>query len=326
MSPRPDGACHRRNGRAILITKGFFEDDHARLIRIVQEIVHAQTDSGPVVDGYIPELIRITGRALLHLRQSEPRFGKSEWPWLSGISAGDLDSRQANKFLCACILEMQAGTTDVWDNTASFVKEILNEPDNIWKEIRSHSPRGWAEQFWEYELHPDPMVHNRLYDVAGRMLWYYHGDARQIWEGLSDNPREIFHRIRVLHLPRSTACLVIGALKDEGYVEGAFDIVGDVVDSRVLARVVCGEAGRITPYQSRMLARRIYARDPWILDRPLYVLGMTTCTPGPGCHRCPVSSGCLYSVSRSLGVSVGTAVYERFFGRKTVQKSLKSWL
>lgn len=309
-----------------LISPDTQDDDHERLVILIRKIAESGGDTALVVSQVLPELVRISGLTLFRLRRSEPRFSQSVWPWLSGEKPGDLTMQDANKFLCACILELNAGKTDVWDNTACFVSDILEEPGNLWKSIVSHSPEGWAEQFWEYNLHPEQSVFHRLHDIAGRMQWYYHGDARQIWENFPDNPSEVFRRLKVLDIPRSTACLIIGALKDEGYVEGAFDIVGDIVDSRVLARIACGEGSRITPYQARMLARKISGRDPWILDRPLYVLGMTTCAPGPRCHRCPACAGCVYAVSADLGVRIGTAVYEGLFGQKTVQKNLKSWM
>jgi hypothetical protein len=293
---------------------------------LVHQISTAAGNRELVVRKALPELIRIAGRTLIHLRNTEARFSQSDWQWLAGGRHENLTMQDANKFLCAGILELHAGKTDVWDNTAFFVSEVLGEPENLWKSIASHSYRGWTEQYWEYHIHPEQSVHNRLYRVAQQMLWYYHGDTRQIWEGFCDNPPEVFRRLKVLDIPRSTACLVMGALKDEGYIDGAFDIVGDVVDSRVIARIVCGEGSRISPYQARLVARMICSRDPWILDRPLYILGMTTCAPGPRCHRCPAAAGCVYAVSAELGVQIGTAVSEGLFGQKTVQKSLKTWL
>jgi hypothetical protein len=301
-------------------------DEGERLASIIRKIADTKGESRPVNDKLIPELLRIAGRTLLSLRRSEPRFRESEWQWLSGISPDALTREDANKFLCACILEYQAGKVDVWDNTAYFCRDILEEPADLWRAILSHSSVGWADQFFEYELHPEPLVHARLRDVASFMVRYYCGDARQIWDGYYDNPDEVFRRLLVLNIPRSTACLVIGALKDEGYLKGPFDIVGDVVDSRVIARIACGEYSGITSYQARMLARMICSQDPWILDRPLYVLGMSFCSPGPRCRICPARSGCVYAVSNSLGVNIGTVVYESLFGRKTVQKSLKNWL
>lgn len=295
-------------------------------MHLIREIALAGADPDGDIRRYLPELLRTAGQTLLHLRRSEPRYRDSEWPWLARDGRQHLTLEDANKFLCASFLEFRAGKTDVWDNTAYFSDEVLEHPDNLWRAIVAHSPEGWNEQFWEYHLHPDPAVYARLRTVAGLMIRYYHGDARQIWEGFSDNPPEVFRRLKILDLPRSTCCLVIGALKDQGYLEGSYDIVGDVVDSRVLARIACGEGSRITPYQARQLARMICVKDPWILDRPLYVLGMSYCAPGPRCRLCPARPGCVYAVSTEIGVHIGTIVHEELFGQKTVQKSLKRWL
>lgn len=299
--------------------------DQQQLKIIIREIA-SEGMNPEIVPRRLPDLMRIVGRTLLRLRRSAPKFRESEWPWLSGIRPEDQTLRDANKFLCACILELHAGKTDVWDNTACFVHEVLDDPENLWRSILVHSPDGWADQFWEYNLHPEPTVHARLLEVAALMVRYYHGDARQIWADYLVNPQEVFRRIMVLGVPRSTACLVIGALKDEGYLEGVFDIVGDVVDSRVLGRIACGEGSGLTSYQARTLGRMIAAADPWILDRPLYVLGMSYCGPGPRCRLCPAKEGCVYAVSTNLGLAVGKAVYKGLFGQKTMQKSLKRWL
>lgn len=304
------------------------DNDQDSLLSIIQEIqAHVNSDERKgAIRRFIPEIMKISGRNLLWLRQSEPRFRESDWHWLSGVTSDDLTVQDANAFLCACILEFRSGKADVWDNAAYFVNEVLDNPENLWQAIMSHSPRGWEKQFWEYDLHPDKVVYLRLREISSLMIRYYHGDARQIWSDYLDHPLEVFKRLRVLNVPRSTACLVIGALKDEGYLDGAFDIVGDVVDTRVLGRIALGEGSGLSSYQARILGRMISSQDPWILDRPLYVLGMSTCAPGPRCRVCPARQGCMYAVSREIGVNVGTALYEELFGQKTVQKSLKKWL
>jgi hypothetical protein len=299
-------------------------DGKERLIYLIREI--SAQDKIEITQLLLPELMRISRETFLHLRRSTPRFSKSEWPWLSGTKPETQTMQDANRFLCACILELNAGKTDVWTNTDYLVQEILEDPEDLWRSILLHSPEGWADQFWEYDLHPEPAVHARLYEIASLMVRYYHGDARQIWADYLSSPQEVFRRIKVLGVPRSTACLITGALKDEHYLEGVFDIVGDVVDTRVLGRIVCGEATGLTSYQARILGKMIAAEDPWILDRPLYVLGLSYCGPGPRCRRCPVHEKCVYAVSVDLGISVGKKIYEGLFGQKTVQKSLKRWL
>lgn len=301
------------------------DESHQRLEALITAVYNSRSDPQKVRE-YLPELMKITGRTLLRLRRSEPRFRESEWLWLSGVSPDDLAMPDANAFLCACFLEFRAGKADVWDNCGYFINDILDNPSNLWHAITAHSPQGWEEQFWEYNLHPEKEVYLRLYEIAALMIRYYHGDSRQIWADYLDQPQEVFNRLKILGLPRSTACLILGALKDEGYLEGPYDIVGDVVDSRVLGRIACGVGSGMSSYQARMMGRMIAPGDPWVLDRPLYVLGMSTCAPGPRCRGCPARCGCVYFISRELSMSVGPVLYEILFGQKTVQKSLKRWL
>ncbi|HWQ66184.1 MAG TPA: hypothetical protein VN372_04855 [Methanospirillum sp.] len=303
-----------------------FADDPDRLLTLITDISAGELDREEIVKRVLPELLRISGRTLLRLRRSAPRFCESEWMWLSGVRPEHLSRKDANKFLCACILEIHAGKTDVWDNVAFFTGEILSDPEYLWREITVHTPEGWNDLYNEYNLHPEFVVHTRLYQVALLLVRYYQGDARQIWSGFEENPAEVFKRLKVLGVPRSTACLVIGALKDEGYLAGAYDIVGDVVDSRVIGRLALGESSGLSSYQARSLARMIYPPDPWMLDRPLYVLGMSACAPGPRCRVCPAKGGCVYAVSLHLGARVGNSIFEEIFGQKTVQKSLKRWI
>lgn len=302
------------------------DEEEVQLEGLLHTLALNESDPQVSILKVLPELLRISGRTLLRLRRFEPRFRESEWPWLSREGNANLPMQDANKFLSGCILEFRAGKTDVWDNVTYFNDEILENPRNIWQSIISHPQQEWKDLFWDYNLHPELDVYMRLREIAVLMLRYYHGDARLIWEGYSDKPQEVFRRLSILGIPQSTACLVIGALKDKGYVEGPYEIVGDIVDSRVIARMACGEWRHITAYQARRLAWMICPKDPWILDRPLYVLGMSSCGPGPRCRTCPAKDGCLYAVSERLGIKVGTLVYEALFGRKTVQKSLKNWL
>jgi hypothetical protein len=159
------------------------------------------------------------------------------------------------RFLCACFLEYRSGKTDVWDNVEFFVDEILDNPDNLWQEIVHHTYEGWHERFFDYNLHPEQGIHDRLYRIATNMIRFYAGDGRQIWGGYEDDPDEIYKRLLLLQIPPSTACLIVGTLKDLGYVHGPFDIVGDIVDARVLGRMVCGDGTCISSLSARRLAR-----------------------------------------------------------------------
>ncbi|MCZ2416739.1 MAG: hypothetical protein LC132_04190 [Burkholderiales bacterium] len=144
-------------------------------------------------------------------------------------------------------------------------------------------------------------------------------------------PEMVYKRLLLLRIPRSTACLVIGTLKDLGYVHGPFDIVGDIVDSRVLGRMICGDGNGITPAKARRLARMLSPEDPWSIDRPLYMIGSTWCGLGeaPGL---PGKAMCLTSESWD---KTSPGIRDNLFGKKyqktltmaTVPPSVKStWL
>lgn len=308
-----------------LITDSSPDTDTDRLETLVKEVGSTDCDDQVSIQALLSELIRISGRTIHTLKLAKPRFRQSDWPHLNISSKDQLTKQDANKFLCGCILEYQAGKVDIWDNTTWFIEEILSDPENLWALIKNHNPADWHALFWEYNLHPEERIHDRLWEVANRMVRYYQGDARQIWSEYKEAPHEVFKRLRILGLPRSTACLVIGALKDEGYIQGKFDIVGDIVDSRVIARLVLGESGGLTSYQARYLTRMIAPDDPWVLDRPLYVLGMSYCIPGPRCGHCPVRSRCTYAICKKMGVTIGKKLHGALFSHKTIQKSLRPW-
>ncbi len=306
---------------------GTCPEDQVPLGQLIAEICSLERTDPDQVHGRVLHLIREAACRLLMLRKSHPRFSESEWAWISEKTPDTISRRDANKFLTGCILEYQAGNLDVWDNAAYFIEEVLGDPETLWSVIASCSREEWESQFYEYNLHRDPLVHSRLWMVANRMTRLYAGDARQIWEGYGNAPQEVLRRLLLLKIPGSTANLVIGALKDEQYLNGVLDIVADVVDSRVIGRVICGIAGSLTAHEAVSLARLAAPRDPWNLDRPLYVLGMSTCSPGPRCRPCPLRNNCVYEVAQRLAFPVGKIVYQTLFeySIRTEQKTLKRW-
>lgn len=277
-----------------------------------------------MVREYAGRVIRIVSDGLLRLRRENPRFRECEWEWITR-SSGTISRRDANKFLCACFLDYRAGKTDIWDNVAFFVEDILEDPANVWKAILEHTFDEWESRFDDYNLHPELAVHKRLYSIADRMIRFYAGDGRLIWSGFEEAPEEVFKRLSLLQIPRSVACLVIGALKDEGYVSGPFDIVGDIVDARVIGRMICGDGSGITPWQARRLGRMLSPEDPWQLDRPLYLIGSAWCGPGPRCKACPVRRSCLLAVSDQLGIRPDPMLRDLLLPRKSSQHTLRRW-
>lgn len=271
------------------------------------------------------EVLQIVSDALHRLTREHPRFRASDSIMLADSSPEEMTRKEANAFLCACFLEYRSGKTDVWDNVVFFTEEVLDNPHNLWQEILDHTLEGWNERFFDYNLHPEPKIHTRLYKIATLMIRFYAGDGRQIWTGYEHDPESVYKRLLLLQIPRSIACLIVGTLKDLGYVQGPFDIVGDIVDSRVLGRMICGDGSGITPMKARRLARMLSPDDPWDLDRPLYLIGSTWCGPGPKCRACPVKHACVLSVSEELGIRPDPVFRDTLFGRKTIQRTLKQW-
>lgn len=270
-------------------------------------------------------IIRIVSEALLKIRLENCRFKKSEWGLLFSSPSGGITRKEANKFLCACFLDFRSGKSDIWDNTIFFIEEILSDPENIWKAIHNHSQEEWKERFYDYNIHPDIAVHERLWTISNNMLRFYAGDGRLIWSGYEDSPEEVYKRLNVLHIPRSVSCLIIGALKDEKLVNGPFDIVGDIVDARVIGRMICGDGNDITPLKARRIARIIAPEDPWVLDRPLYLIGSAWCGPGPKCRACPVHFSCFLAVSEDLMIRPDPEIRNLLLGSRTIQKTLRRW-
>lgn len=298
--------------------------DPDRISMLVQEMVSLQPDDKEQVCLITGEIIRVVADALFRIRQKNPRFRESECSILAEVTS-PMSRRDANAFLCACFLEYRSGTTDVWDNVEFFTEDILDNPENIWQSILDHTYEGWEERFDDYTLHPEKKVHIRLYRIAHLMVRFYAGDGRQIWTGYEHDPESVYKRLLMLQIPRSIACLVVGTLKDRGYIQGSFDIVGDIVDSRVLGRMICGDGSAITPLKARRLARMLSPEDPWELDRPLYLIGSHWCGPGPKCRACPVRCVCVLSVSEEIGIRPSPIFRDLLFGKKSVQWTLKKW-
>lgn len=296
-------------------------DEMAMLVTRMAEI---SPDEQSCVSRITSDIIQLVAEQLISLRHDHPRFRESDYSMYAGI--GEITCRKdANIFLTACFLEYRSGKTDVWDNAVFFSEEILDDPENLWQVILDHTYEGWKERFYDYNLHPMPEIHNRLYFIASRMVRYYAGDGRQIWEDYLQDPESVYKRLLLLQIPKSIACLVVGILKDLGHIRGSFDIVGDIVDSRVLGRMICGDGSGITFMKARRLARMLAPDDPWILDLPLYLIGSSWCGPGPKCRACPVRNACVFAVSEELGIRPDPVFRDLFFGRKTVQKTLRSW-
>jgi len=210
----------------------------ARLIPLMSSVSGQDPAEISQVTG---EVLQIVSDSLFRLTREHPRFRAPDSFLLTDNFSSEMTRKEANAFLCACFLEYRSGKTDVWDNVVFFTEEVLDNPESLWQEIVDHTQEGWDERFFDYNLHPEPKIHSRLYTIATLMIRFYAGDGRQIWIGYEQDPESVYKRLLLLRIPRSIACLIVGTLKDLGIIQGPFDIVGDIVDSRVLGRMICGD-------------------------------------------------------------------------------------
>lgn len=86
----------------------------------------------------------------------------------------------------------------------------------------------------------------------------------------------------------SLSRMAIGALKDQGFVKGKWDVKPDVNLKRIVGRLTTGEV--LSPQQTLETTRKMAPRDPWRLDRPLFDIGTSLCfAEDPSCRFCPLA-------------------------------------
>lgn len=150
----------------------------------------------------------------------------------------------------------------------------------------------------EYSLHRFPKGHERVWTIGKRIIQQYKGDARKIWEGQSIDAT--LYRLNDLGVGEQISRMVVGALIDTGQVQGKGDVKADIHVRRVLGRVFQGhefsarDSGKVID-----LTREMYPENPWLLDRPLYLLGKQICRPEPQCGSCYLNRECVYYSNRS---------------------------
>lgn len=268
---------------------------------------------------------RMTATALIALRTSDHTMREAYWEWLSDTKNDPLGIREANKFLLGCILDRRAEDIDIWDNTRFVIEEVFGDPPRLWHQICEFTQEEWNDQIMVLDMHPDMRIYNGIWHIAREMIRWYHGDARRIWSDICDYPEEIVKRLNRLGFPPTTTSMIIGALKDEGLVTGPFDVRADAPICRILARLICGIEEKLSSSQAVAVARLMYPSDPWILDRPLYIIGERFCHVMPSCSVCPVYHCCLYKKLFESGIKASDMVYVVLFGKKTIQSSLPSF-
>jgi len=214
------------------------------------------------------------------------------WYWLKPNQTAS--KKDANKFILASILDYQMLSEVVWENARRLAEDVFNDPDNLWDKITSISLDEWRARRKEYSLHRFPKGHERVWTIGKRIVQQYEGDARKIWEGQSIE--STLCRLNDLGVGEQISRMVVGGLFDTGQIKGKADVKVDRHVRRVLGRILQGREfseGQIDKVIG--ITREMYPDNPWLLDRPLYLLGKQLCTANlPKCSDCFMNPECTH--------------------------------
>lgn len=215
------------------------------------------------------------------------------WTWLEpGVRP---TKKNANKFLLASILDYQIKAEIAWESARRLSEDILGDTDDLWETITACSLDVWNAKWKEYSLHWLSKAHERVYTIGKRIVAYYGGDSRNIWEGQSIG--EVLHRLSDLGVGPAISRMVVGALFDTGILSGRADVKADVHVCRVLGRLLMGSSFPFDrPEEAVEATRRMCPENPWLLDRALYMLGKSVCrAKNPRCEECEMSTLCAHA-------------------------------
>jgi len=220
--------------------------------------------------------------------------GPDEGFWLWLAEGKPTSKKDANKFLLGSILDYQILAKRAWENARRLSEAILGDPEDLWHRIASFPQSEWMAKREEYSLHRFPKAHERVWRIGSAIVVHYDGDARRIWEG--QPPGVVLDRLNWLRVGEQISRMIVGALIDTGQIEGSVDVKADAHVRRVLGRLLRGRP--FTPQEASAAVeatRRMHPENPWLLDRPLYLLGKRVCRAAdPRCSSCYARSECTF--------------------------------
>jgi endonuclease III len=225
------------------------------------------------------------------LKVRDERGGDLFWPWLEEKQGKSIDKKHANKFLLGCMLDWQIPAHRAWKNARRLAEDILGDPEDLWETITSMPLAQWMQRFSEYSLHRFRKGHERVWTIGKKIVAEYQGDARNIW--LDKPPNAVLAKLRELGVGEQISVMVVGALVDTHQIEGIGDVKSDRHVCRVFGRVL--EGSPFGPGEAITAARQLLPSNPWLLDRPLYLIGKEFCfVKDPDCPACPMRRECRY--------------------------------
>ena len=145
-----------------------------------------------------------------------------------------------------------------------------------------------------YSLHRFPKGHERVWTIGKKVVQQYEGDARKIWDNQSIEAT--LYRLYDLGVGEQISRMVVGALIDTGKISGKGDVKVDIHVRRVLGRVLQGSEFPFDDVEKvKEITREMHPQNPWLLDRPLYLLGKQICqAEKPKCESCYLTAECVY--------------------------------
>lgn len=209
--------------------------------------------------------VKVVATQLLSNRGKDAEF----WYWLKpNIPPSKKD---ANKFLLASILDYQMRAEVVWENARRLAEDILGNPEDLWRSITDMTLEEWNRKRKEYSLHRFPKGHERVWKIGKRVVQQYEGDARNIW--MNQSIESTLFRLLDLGAGEQISRMIVGALLDTGQIAGKSDVKVDVHVRRVLGRILRGTAFSDSDTKLVLdITREMHPENPWLLDRPLYLL------------------------------------------------------
>jgi endonuclease III len=230
---------------------------------------------------------------LKHKNTIRPETAQQKWGDIAEYTARECPKKVANLFLLCCLIDYQTKTGIAWGKGSQFIKKVPC-PDEVWEKISNYTREEWESEanFKGCGLHWMHKAHNRLWQIAKNICFYYGGDARRIWQ--ETNSFDALCRLAYIGAGSQISRMIVGALKDCGQLSGKCDVKADVYICRVLGRAISGKDA--SPTDAMDLARQLHPSDPWQLDWPLWNIGDLYCkSTDPKCSECVLAENCLYA-------------------------------